>query len=376
MVENMAVSKALKDYIDTLDMVNGGGVGRTDVWREQFDRVRGFTTDQVLALLERGHYMSCQALRSIHQKTDLTLDEMLAEMESAADIVRRQTKPILAKIKEKSPGPISMESRLGYTYFRHINIADEFLAFCKEHEIYPDWVVVRNYYYARNIAGLMRFAGINKPANFLEFGAGSGALAVILSKMGLVGTYTIVDLPEVLPFSAYEISRHLPDAEVSFGPKNEGTFRFVQPGDVDQLEGPIDVSLNFVSFAEMEKRWVDKYFETIYRISRPGALHYNVNRTHQNLHLSDGSHFYGHSLLYPYQPTDDIILWDSDPMQDVSRTWVMAKPRNPAYARAALVHGTGERRLLPIRAFETHSLETLLLPSGDNWTPWAPNAAR
>jgi hypothetical protein len=206
----------------------------------------------------------------------------------------------------------------------------------------------------------------------LEFGAGSGTLPIILWRLGLASRYTIVDLPEVLAYSATQVTKWLPGVSISFDPTADAQFRFVTPDRIDQLRDPIFLALNFVSFAEMEQKWVDLYFALAYRLLEPGGVFYNANRTHQNLRQSDGSHYYSHPLLYPYRADDDILIWDVDPMQDHSRSWVNARPKNPAYARASLVHGSGQRRLMPAGAFEQHPIESLL-GAGAGWTPWSPS---
>lgn len=367
----MNVSPRLREYIEHLDLNTGGGVGRTNVWNEQYARVQNLNSDQVLERFAKGHFMSCQGVRRLADPERPAAD-LVATLESSAAAIITGTAPLTKTIREKEAGYIDQEYRLAYTYFKHIKIVQEFNQFCEKNGFYPDWVMARNFYYARNIVGLMAYGGIQRPAAFLEFGAGSGALAIMLHRMNIVRRYVIVDLPEMLAFAAYEVERHLPGVPISFGPGESDGFSFVNPTEVDEISDRVDVSTNFVSFAEMERKWLDIYFKTIYRVSRPGALHYNVNRTHQNLHQSDGSHFYNHSLLYPYQASDDIAIWDIDPLQDISRSWVMARPGNPGYSRAAFLHGAGRRRLLPVRAFEPYSLASLLEEKPADWTPWAP----
>lgn len=373
----MKASAELRHYIAGLDMQDGGGVGRTDVWQEQYRKVQGSSVDDVLKRFAAGHYMSCQGVRAINQPK-VSVKTLLAELDQSAAAVS-DTKAAFQRVKHAAlDGAVSYEFRLAYAYFRSVGLAEEFVDFCTKQGLFPDWVLARNFYYARNVVGLLKVAGLPRPASFLEVGAGSGAMAIMLYRMGVVRRFTIIDLPEMLAFAAYEFERHLPGVPIHFGPTggpDEG-FTMVKPTEVDAIDASVDFSMNFISFAEMEKRWVDLYFSTIYRLSRPGAVHYNVNRTHQNLHQSDGSHYYSHPLLYPYQADDDLLMWDSDPLQDVCRSWLLKRPRNPAYARAAMLKGGGERKLMPARAFEEHSLEDLLAVDAPGWLPWRPAAPR
>lgn len=337
--------------------------GHTNVWREQHEKTAHLDLSAFMQALERSDFMALAGL--VPPRPEIEKD-----LRKAAERIGK-ARAILKEVKAAVRGPLSAEFQLGFAYLSSIGLADEFLDFCQANGFGADWVVARNYYYARNVVGLHRMAS-DQPATILEFGAGSGALAIILHRLGLVRRYVIVDLPEVLAYSATQVRKWLPQVSIGFGPQADSDFAFISPDEIDQLSVPIDVALNFVSFAEMEKRWVDAYFALVYRLARPGALFYNVNRTHQNLRQSDGSHFYSHPLLYPYQPSDDVLIWDSDPLQDHSRAWVNARPVNLAYARACRLHGEGRRLLMPVTAFHRFPLETML-GSKPGWKPWAPS---
>jgi hypothetical protein len=336
--------------------------GHTNVWREQHVKTARLDVGAFLKALQQPAFMALAGLVPPRP-------EIEEELRKAAERAGK-ARSILKEMKAAARGPLSVEFQLGFAYLASIGLADEFLDFCHAHGFGADWVVARNFYYARNVVGLHRMES-DQPATILEFGAGSGALAIILHRLGLVRRYVIVDLPEVLAYSATQVRKWLPEASIAFGPGPEADFTFVSPDEIDGLSGPIDMALNFISFAEMEKRWVDAYFALVYRLARPGALFYNVNRTHQNLRQSDGSQFYSHPLLYPYQPDDDLVMWDVDPLQDHSRAWVNARPANPAYARACRVHGKGRRLLMPATALHSYPLAELqsALP---NWRPWSP----
>ena len=186
----------------------------------------------------------------------------------------------------------------------------------------------RHWYYARALAELLDSRSI-ETADFVEIGAGAGNLAFFLSVLGRVRSYTIVDLPEMLVHSSFTLASRLPDAELQFvtsqeeagDPPAEGRYAFVTPEAAQALPAEsADVALNFNSFMEMDRDVRDGYFELVYRVCRPGTLFVNVNRRQRALPLPDGETWDNNPLLYPYRSDDEVLRWEEEPFQTVTRS--------------------------------------------------------
>lgn len=204
--------------------------------------------------------------------------------------------------------------------------------------------VARHWYYARQIDELAARAVGDGPLDVLEIGGGAGNLALFLARMGRVRSYTIVDLPEMLVHSAYTIQRYEEQAGLSFDPgarpeveADRRDYTFVPADQAPRLaDRAFDLCLNLNSFMEMDADVRDRYIELIYRGARPGALFYNVNRRQPALPLRDGSTWDNNPLLYPYRSDDDVLVWEEDPFQTVTRTRWGAR-RTLTVTRAATV---------------------------------------
>ncbi len=82
----------------------------------------------------------------------------------------------------------------------------------------------------------------------------------------------------------------------------------------------VDLASNFNSFAEMDEDVRDNYIANIYRTARPGCVFYNVNRRQTNMTRRDGTPHETNPLLYPYRPTDKVIEWEPDRLQQDNRS--------------------------------------------------------
>jgi hypothetical protein len=201
----------------------------------------------------------------------------------------------------------------------------------------------RHWWYARQIVELARATQGARPLDVIEIGAGAGNLAIFLTRMGIVRSYTIVDLPQMLVHSAYTVQRHVPDADLSFNtaPQGQGSYTFVADFRAAEVlgGGAFDIALNMNSFMEMDRQARDDYIELIYRTARPGALFYNVNRRQPALPLHDGGTWDNNPLLYPYRSDDEILIWEDDPFQTATRSGWGARPMLTV-TRAAVIRPT------------------------------------
>lgn len=205
--------------------------------------------------------------------------------------------------------------------------------------------VARHFFYKWQIEQLAAEHLGRRPLDVLEIGAGAGNLAYFLHLSGLVRSYCIIDLPEMLLNSSYTISKYVPDAaimfnDVSYDQPSDGAprFFFIAP----QLTGIVpdmtyDLCLNVNSLAEMDELARDRYVAQVYRVGKKNALFYNVNRHNRTLPQRDGTLFDNNPLLYPYRPADRVLIWEEDPFQTATRAAYGTTP-SLAITRAAIIN--------------------------------------
>ena len=147
----------------------------------------------------------------------------------------------------------------------------------------------------------------------------------------------------MLVHSAYAIQRHDTEADLRFNtaPHSAG-YTFVADFQAAELLPPdaFDLCLNLNSFMEMDRQTRDDYLSLIYRSGRPGALFYNVNRRQPALPLRDGGTWDNNPLLFPYRTTDEVLVWEEDPFQTVTRGKWGVRP-TLAVTRAARIKPEG-----------------------------------
>jgi predicted O-methyltransferase YrrM len=196
--------------------------------------------------------------------------------------------------------------------------------------------VARHWYYARQVDRWAQEVHGDRALDVLEIGAGAGNLGVFLAHMGRVGSYTTVDLPQMLVHSAFTVWRQIEVAQLRFETApSAGTWTFISDGLADELltERSFDLCQNFNSFMEMDRKARDDYFALIYRTARPGALFVNVNRRQPALPLPDGSTWDSNPLLYPYRTGERILAWEEDRFQTVTRAGPRRASRPPRPVR-------------------------------------------
>jgi putative sugar O-methyltransferase len=194
---------------------------------------------------------------------------------------------------------------------------DEYFAFIAPLGVRSSMSTARHWHYARRLREL---AGPG-PHDVLEIGAGSGNLAWFLTQLGLVRSYTIVDLPQMLVYSAYALGTRVDGLQPRFDAFEPGGWNFLSDFRAAGLlpADGFDLCLNVNSFMEMDRETRDGYIDLIYRAGRPGALFFNVNRRHAQLPLPDGGSWDNNPLRYPYRADDDVLVWEDDLFQMATR---------------------------------------------------------
>jgi hypothetical protein len=137
---------------------------------------------------------------------------------------------------------------------------------------------LKNFALAKFIATLI---DTPKP-RILEIGAGYGGMADVLMRLLRVESYTIVDLPEVLPLSRHYLTQTHPNRKLEFlEPTRMGDDRY-------------DVVINTASFGEMPRETAQHYVSWAMKHSGSVISHNSVKRTPSGVtrHSEYGFHHY------------------------------------------------------------------------------------
>ncbi len=229
--------------------------------------------------------------------------------------------------------PTDVIEHAGALFFlQSLGLLDPYFALADRLGLESSLGLARHFWHANELRVTLKREEKPTPAVFLEIGAGGGQFAMLNALYGRVSHYVIVDLPAMLINSMTALSERFPDALVHFDepPDFSGkrlTFWFLDTFNVKHIpDRSVDIATNFNSFMEMAGDIRDFYIAEIYRTARSGALFYNVNRRQRKMTLRDGEAFDNHPLLYPYRPTDRIIDWQPDPMQQSYRSRLFSAP--------------------------------------------------
>ncbi len=133
-------------------------------------------------------------------------------------------------------------------------------------------------------AGLLAPRG--RPARVVEIGGGYGGLALSLSTILGDSRYVIVDLPEVLLFSAAYLTLHAPEKSLFlYDPASparlaEADFVLLPDYRLDLLAGSdFDLAINLASMQEMRPEQVERYLDFLNATC--SGVFYSCNRDHQ-----------------------------------------------------------------------------------------------
>ena len=132
-------------------------------------------------------------------------------------------------------------------------------------------------------------------AAFLEIGAGGGNSAIFLIKNNFVKNYVIVDLPEMLIYSAYHIDKNCNQINIEFGTdeivninNKSNTVFFLTP---DQINLVPDNSINFQfsinAFMEMRNDISNRYIKEMYRLGAEESITMIIARINETKIVRD-----------------------------------------------------------------------------------------
>lgn len=315
----------------------------SNVWQEILGRHSKKSPEKRRRLIEQGVYLNHSSVRPVPAQA--VKEHCGQALSLYRDTYRRTVRESFRKVETELAEKNSLFARaLGF--LDTIALYDSYVQFCGEHRFSADFGAARAYYNVWNVFHLLKHLELvraGESLRVLEIGAGAGMFGLFLSKLVPKIDYTIVDLPQMLEFSRYNLELLAPQTK----------FRFLSPGELaDVPEASFDCTVNFNSFMEMDRDTVAHYFDQIYRTSRCGALHFNINRVQPNLVESSGMKFLNNPLLYPYRHDDAVIFWDTDPFQVFTRFSYGGLTESQAYTRAAVLGGSpGSSRELPVSYF-------------------------
>jgi hypothetical protein len=263
-------------------------------------------------------------------------------LESARTIrgARKQLQTTLRAVDKAT-----LEHSQALDFLRGEGLLTEYLADTASLGVRSTMSTARHWWYARSWRMLVEASVGFGPNIVLEIGAGAGNFACFAIRGGHVCTYTIIDLPQMLAYAGFTLTRYARSFELCF---EEDAVDVILRGQTnvvalltperatDLPDEAFDAAVNFNSFMEMDRDQRDQYFDLIYRVVRSRGLFYNVNRR-QQLPLRDGSSWDNNPLLYPYRPDDHVLLWEADRFQTVTRAKHGSMP-SLAVARAAVIN--------------------------------------
>lgn len=132
-----------------------------------------------------------------------------------------------------------------------------------------------------NIAGAInRHAQRPDGLRVLEIGAGGCLLPLMLRKMTEISTYTVIDLPFVIPFGFCMSRSFAPEMTVALPNEKaaDAVLTFQTNADYEIEPAAYDAAVNVTSFGEMSGEAVEEYFDLIGRGLKPGGVFVCVNR--------------------------------------------------------------------------------------------------
>lgn len=171
---------------------------------------------------------------------------------------------------------------------------------------------------------------VNKayPKSVIEVGAGAGNFPILFGRSTDNFTYYIVDLPEMITITAYEINKFIPDSniilpnqvqELSDSIDHRGkNFVFLTPEQFEKIpDKGSDLFLNVESFAEMAPSISADYIQGAYRKLKVGGIIYSANRETRSFNRTDKIiHGSSHWKL-PFKESDKVVFEKFCPMRDV-----------------------------------------------------------
>jgi len=346
-MKNTVVPANLVDFVRSIDNAEKGTLeARARPWDEHIDqKLKGVTAEEIL---QRYQSKKFSGFRYDLVNTNKDNVEYLKN-----HILNYQTfkQNSATEFLDFVGGINQVKHNAELFFLSDIGMFEDFLEFTSDSNMPPYGSMSRPFYYAKLIDCILN--KLKKPkVNILEIGGGAGVMPFIFEKFGIVGSYTGVDLSEVLGYCAFNIHNTFAGADLNFNPKiiHEGKFKwnFVKPDLLTEIpENTFDLVINFHSFMEMNESTVISYFDNIYRTAKKGCLFFNSNRVTSALRQSDGSIFFSNPLQYPYRDSDHIISWEFDRVTLAYRQIIRGIALNHnGYIRACLIDPTEEQKKL------------------------------
>lgn len=270
-------------------------------------------------------------------REDEAFSELLTKMAS-------EVRPHVKKFHQTLPQDKHENEHMSVLFlFNVMGILTPYLDYLDKMGVRSSMSIARHWFYMTRLEAFLENSDLKAPLTMLEVGAGGGHQAWFLIAQGLVKRYIIVDLPEMLLNSMITLSSKYPEASIHLNevpPEGDGlSFCFLETENIRKVPaGSVDVAMNFNSLMEMAQDVRDFYIGEIYRVGRPGALFYNVNRRQPNMTLRNGETYDNNPLLYPYQTSDVVLEWEPDVVQQGYRSRYCTAPPSFCISRAALIN--------------------------------------
>ena len=256
---------------------------------------------------------------------------------------------VLKKIYQKSKSRDSIFLTQSLT-LQSIGVLDDYFKFMQDNKYYTDFSSQRLYFYFRIQQLIIQKNLYHKnKLNFLEIGAGGGNSAIFLINKNLVQNYIIVDLPEMLIYSAYQINKNCNKFNIQFGVKNidelssqSNTIFLLSP---DQIKSIPNNSINFQfsinALMEMRNDIANHYIKEMYRLGCNDSIVMIIARINELL-LQGKEKELNNPYTYDYSPNDKIISMGPDFLQDYSRSLLRKAPFSPSMIRISKINSENE----------------------------------
>tara|TARA_B100000073_G_scaffold283596_1_gene244664 strand:+ start:299 stop:1399 length:1101 start_codon:yes stop_codon:yes gene_type:complete len=252
---------------------------------------------------------------------------------------------VLKKIYKKSKSRDSIFLTQSIT-LESIGVLDDYFKFMEENNYFTDFSSQRLYFYNRVQQLIVeRYLSNRNDLNFLEIGAGGGNSAIFLIKNNIVKNYVIVDLPEMLIYSAYHINKNCNEYNIEFGPDNINNLNkksrsifFLTPNQINLIPDKlINFQFSINALMEMRNDISNKYIKEMYRIGSNESITMIIARINE-LFLKEETKEINNPYTYEYSADDNVISMGPDFLQDNSRSLLRNTPFSPSMLRISKIN--------------------------------------
>ena len=256
---------------------------------------------------------------------------------------------VLKKIYKKSKSRDSIFLTQSLT-LESIGVLDDYFKYMEKNEFYTDFSSQRLYFYNRiQQLIIQRYLKNSNDLNFLEIGAGGGNSAIFLIKNNIVKNYVIVDLPEMLIYSAYHINKNCNEYNIEFGPDNISNLNkesrsifFLTPNQINLIPDKlINFQFSINALMEMRNDISNQYIKEMYRIGSNDSITMIIARINE-LFLKEKIKEVNNPYTYEYSPDDKVISMGPDFLQDNSRSLLRDTPFSPSMLRISKINSNTE----------------------------------